>query len=51
MPLPVPNLDDRTFDQLVTEARALIPQELPCLDRLQSLRPGDNAARALRVPD
>src|SRR5438105_14134005 len=29
MPLPVPNLDDRTFDQLVTEARTLIPRYLP----------------------
>ena len=29
MPLPVPNLDDRTFDQLVTEARTLIPRHFP----------------------
>ena len=29
MPLPVPNLDDRTFDQLTTEARTLIPRYLP----------------------
>jgi len=29
MPLPVPNLDDRTFEQLVDEARALIPRNLP----------------------
>ena len=29
MPLPVPNLDDRTFDQLVTEARTLIPKHFP----------------------
>jgi hypothetical protein len=26
MPLPVPNLDDRTFDQLVAEGRSLIPR-------------------------
>ena len=26
MPLPVPNLDDRTFEQLVTEGRSLIPR-------------------------
>src|SRR4051812_3326243 len=26
MPLPVPPLDDRTFDQLVAEGRALIPR-------------------------
>lgn len=29
MPLPVPNLDDRTFDQLATEARSLIPKYFP----------------------
>jgi Baseplate J-like protein len=29
MPLPVPNLDDRGFDQLAAEARALIPRNLP----------------------
>jgi hypothetical protein len=29
MPLPVPNLDDRSFDQLVAEARALIPRNFP----------------------
>lgn len=29
MALPVPNLDDRTFDQLVTEARSLIPKNFP----------------------
>lgn len=29
MTLPVPNLDDRNFDQLVTEARALIPKFYP----------------------
>jgi hypothetical protein len=29
MPLPIPNLDDRSFDQLVDEARALIPKHLP----------------------
>jgi hypothetical protein len=29
MPLPIPNLDDRTFDQLVAEARALIPKNFP----------------------
>ncbi len=26
MPLPIPNLDDRTFEQLVTEGRSLIPR-------------------------
>lgn len=29
MPLPIPNLDDRDFDQLAAEARALIPRNLP----------------------
>jgi Baseplate J-like protein len=29
MTLPVPNLDDRTFDQLATEARSLIPKNFP----------------------
>ncbi len=29
MPLPVPRLDDRTFDQLASEARALIPRHFP----------------------
>lgn len=29
MPIPLPNLDDRTFDQLTTEARALIPSLQP----------------------
>lgn len=29
MPLPVPNLDNRNFDQLTAEARALIPRNFP----------------------
>jgi len=29
MPLPLPNLDDRTFDDLVEEARAMIPRLAP----------------------
>jgi hypothetical protein len=29
MSLPIPNLDDRDFDQLADEARALIPRNLP----------------------
>ncbi|HZT32872.1 MAG TPA: hypothetical protein VFA33_23500 [Bryobacteraceae bacterium] len=29
MPLPVPNLDDRNFDQLATEGRSLIPRYFP----------------------
>jgi hypothetical protein len=29
MPLPIPTLDDRTFDQLVEEAKTLIPKHFP----------------------
>ena len=29
MPLPLPNLDDRTYDDIVAEAISLIPQEYP----------------------
>ncbi len=29
MPLPLPNLDDRDFEQLAAEARALIPRNFP----------------------
>lgn len=29
MPLPVPNIDDRTFDELAAEARAMIPKYFP----------------------
>ncbi len=29
MPLPVPSLDDRNFDQLAAEAKALIPRSFP----------------------
>jgi len=29
MPLPLPNLDDRTYADLITEARSRIPQEFP----------------------
>ncbi len=38
MPLPVPNLDDRRFDDLVDEARARLAAHLPELTRLS---PGD----------
>jgi hypothetical protein len=40
MPLPVPNLDDRQFDQLVTEARALIPRNLPAWTDFNNSDPG-----------
>ena len=29
MPLPIPTLDDRTFEQLVDEAKTLIPKHFP----------------------
>ena len=29
MPLPIPNLDDRTFDQLVDESKVLIAKHFP----------------------
>lgn len=38
MPLPVPNLDDRRFDDLVTEARARLAGHLP---ELTQVGPGD----------
>jgi hypothetical protein len=38
MPLPVPNLDDRRFDDLVAEARARLATHLP---ELTEIAPGD----------
>lgn len=38
MPLPVPNLDDRRFDDLVAEARARLATHLP---ELTQISPGD----------
>src|SRR5678816_1952529 len=40
MPLPVPNLDDRRFDDLVEEARARLATHLP---ELTNIAPGDPA--------
>lgn len=40
MPLPVPNLDDRQFEQLAAEARALIPRNLPSWTDYNSSDPG-----------
>jgi hypothetical protein len=40
MPLPVPNLDDRRFDDLVAEARARLSTHLP---ELTHIAPGDPA--------
>lgn len=38
MPLPIPNLDDRRFDDLVAEARARLQAQLP---ELTQIAPGD----------
>lgn len=38
MPLPIPNLDDRRFDDLVTEAKARLTTHLP---ELTQIAPGD----------
>jgi len=38
MPLPVPNLDDRRFDDLVAEARQRLAAHLP---ELTQIAPGD----------
>jgi hypothetical protein len=40
MPLPVPNLDDRSFDQLAAEARALIPILYPSWTNHNPTDPG-----------
>jgi len=40
MSLPVPNLDDRTFDQLAAEARSLIPRYFPAWTDHNSSDPG-----------
>jgi len=40
MPLPIPNLDDRTFDQLASEARSLIPRSFPAWTDYNSSDPG-----------
>ena len=51
MPLPAPQLDDRTFQDILDEARRLIPQILPGVDRPQPLRPGDHPPGAVRLDD
>lgn len=40
MPLPTPNLDDRTFEQLVAEARARIPRYTPEWTNFNDADPG-----------
>jgi hypothetical protein len=40
MSLPVPNLDDRSFDQLVSEVRSLIPRNLPAWTDHNASDPG-----------
>ncbi len=51
MTLPVPNLDDRTFLDLVREARARIAAVLPGVDRPVGARPRHGAGRGVRPPD
>ena len=40
VPLPIPNLDDRTFEQLVAEGRALIPRYSPAWTNHNASDPG-----------
>ena len=40
MPLSVPNLDDRTYDQLAAEARSLLPQYFPAWTDHNASDPG-----------
>src|SRR6186713_778511 len=40
VPLPIPNLDDRTFEQLVAEGRALIPRYSPVWTNHNASDPG-----------
>lgn len=40
MPLPIPSLDDRTFEQLVAEGRALIPRHSPAWTNHNMSDPG-----------
>ena len=48
--LPAPNLDDRTFQDLVDDAKRLVQTALPRVDRPQRLRPRRDADRGVR-PD
>ena len=45
MALPVPNLDDRRFQDLVDDAKRLVAAALPGVDRPQRVRPGRHADR------
>ena len=40
MPLPVPNLDDRSYDQLADEARSLIARYFPAWTDYNQSDPG-----------
>ena len=51
MRLPEIELDDRRFQDLVTEARTAHRPRLPGVDRAQRLRPRHHADRAVRVDD
>ena len=47
MPLPVPNLDDRRFQELVDDAKRLVQRRCPRMDRPQRLRPRRHLDRDL----
>ena len=51
MALPSPDLDDRTFQDIVDEAKRLIPEYCPDVDEPQPVRPRRRAHRAVRVDD
>ena len=50
MTLPVPVLDDRSYDQLLAELVARIPVYTPEWTNHGPSDPGDHAARAVRAP-
>ena len=49
--IPIPVLDDRSFDQLVAEAKARIPVHTPEWTNLNDSDPGHHHRRAVRLPD
>ena len=52
MPLPLPNLDDRTFDDLINAAKQRIAQSTQ--NKWTDLSPGDpeyDAVGIIRLPD
>ena len=51
MPLARPNLDDRTFQDIVDETKRLIPRFTPGVDQPQRVRPRRRAHRAVRLDE